>query len=553
LTGVASEGYGPSVRSRHSSATLIAPIAIFLLLSILVPPRSAAARSALANDYNGDGFADLAVAVRFESVGTVSAAGAVNVLYGSAGGLTAAGDQYLTQTTPGVPSVARSFEGDGLVVKGADLDLDGYADLVIGWANDTVGGITGAGSVIVLPGSPSGLTTAGAEIWNQSSTGIPGDPTEDEGFGGAIAVGDFEGDGYPDLAVGAPFDRVFPAAEFGHGSVTVIRGSPSGLTSAGATVLTKGTPGVPGTVSQFDRFGASLAAANFGRGPQTDLAIGAPWEDEAAPDDGGAAFVLYGSASGLTGASSQRFSQATPGISDGPDAHGLEDFGASVAAANFGASSHADLAVGVPNELVDEACLSIGDGSVTETGAVHVLYGSATGLSTSGAQLWTKSTPGVAGVLNCGEEFGSILAVGNLGKSGEADLVVGQPQPRFCEDGGAVSILYGSSAGITADGSRYLSQRSPGVPGDGACGEQFGSSLFTGRIRGSATGDLAIGVPCTGGNISGAVDVLFGSSTGISVSGAQRFSQLTPGVAGSGQFNSQFASALSGGPQAQYC
>jgi FG-GAP-like repeat/FG-GAP repeat len=556
LTGVSSPVYGPSVtRSRHTSK---APLAGLLVVSLLMAmplvlaPRRASAQSALRNDYNGDGFADLAVAVRFESVGTTAGAGAVNVLYGSAGGLTAAGDQYFTQATAGVPSPPREFEGNGLVVKGADLDRDGYSDLVIGWPHDTVWGITRAGSVIVLRGSPAGLTTVGSQIWTQSTTGIPGDPTHDEEFGGAIAVGNFDADGYPDVAVGAAFDRVFPAADFGHGSVTVIRGSPTGLTSAGAKVFTKGTPGVPGTVAQFDRFGASLAAANFGRGPQTDLAIGAPWDDEAAPEDGGAAFVLYGSAIGLTGTSSQRFSQATPGISDGTQGESDEEFGASLAAANFGRSSHADLALGVPKEVVDEACYS-GDGSALDTGAVHVLYGANTGLSASGAQFWTMDTPGVAGSLKCEEQFGWVLAVGNLGKSGQADLTVGQPQRGFCKDGGAISILYGSTSGITADGSRYLSQKSPGVPGEGGCSDIFGSSLFTGRIRGNATADLAIGAPCAGGDINGVVNVLFGSSTGITTQGAQRFSQLTPGVAGSGEFNAQFASALSGGPQAIFC
>lgn len=38
-------------------------------------------------DFNNDGYDDLAIGVQEESVGTITGAGAVNVLYGSSGGL----------------------------------------------------------------------------------------------------------------------------------------------------------------------------------------------------------------------------------------------------------------------------------------------------------------------------------------------------------------------------------------------------------------------------------------------------------------------------------
>jgi len=66
-------------------------------------PASAAGQRA---DFNGDGFDDLAVGAPFEDVGGALGAGAVNVLYGSAAGLTGAGSQLFTQDSPGVPGVA---------------------------------------------------------------------------------------------------------------------------------------------------------------------------------------------------------------------------------------------------------------------------------------------------------------------------------------------------------------------------------------------------------------------------------------------------------------
>ena len=46
-----------------------------------------------AGDFNGDGFADMAVGIRAEDVGTVGEAGAVAVLYGSPSGLVSSGSQ----------------------------------------------------------------------------------------------------------------------------------------------------------------------------------------------------------------------------------------------------------------------------------------------------------------------------------------------------------------------------------------------------------------------------------------------------------------------------
>jgi hypothetical protein len=62
-------------------------------------------------DFNQDGFADLAVGVPDEDVGGIPNAGAVNVLYGSAGGLSGTGSQFFTQETPGVGG---SAEGNDL-------------------------------------------------------------------------------------------------------------------------------------------------------------------------------------------------------------------------------------------------------------------------------------------------------------------------------------------------------------------------------------------------------------------------------------------------------
>ena len=67
------------------------------------------------SDFNNDGFADLAIGVILENVGTVRDAGAVNVLYGSAAGLqaTSPDDQFWNQDSPGVKDTAEGGDQFG--------------------------------------------------------------------------------------------------------------------------------------------------------------------------------------------------------------------------------------------------------------------------------------------------------------------------------------------------------------------------------------------------------------------------------------------------------
>jgi len=137
--------------------------------------------------------------------------------------------------------------------------------------------------------------------------------------------------------------------------------------------------------------GGSSVRADFDGDGFADLAVGVPGEDR----ERGAVNVIYGSARGLT-AVDQYWTQGTPGIKSA----GGWSFGFALAAANFGKSAHADLAVGLESAA---------------GGAVNVLYGSLYGLTAAGGQYWTPDTPGIKGKAEGSDRFGSAFAAGGPG------------------------------------------------------------------------------------------------------------------------------------------
>jgi hypothetical protein len=275
-------------------------------------------------DFNRDGFADLAVGVPGEDIGTIGSAGAVVALYGSAGGLTTNGTQLLTQAG-GATELNDAFGG---VLAAGDFNQDGFADLAVG-AGEDVGSVTDAGAVSMLVGSSSGLTTVGGRLFTQ----VGGAVEVEDFFGDTLAAGDFDRDGFADLAAGARFENVGSAIDAG--AVSVLYGSSAGLTRAGGRLFTQ----VGGAAEVQDFFGSALAAGDFDRDGFADLAAGAPGEDVGSVFNAGAVSVLYGSGGGLTRVGGQLFTQYTPGVASSAEA--LDNFGLTLAAGALGPGSSA--------------------------------------------------------------------------------------------------------------------------------------------------------------------------------------------------------------------
>jgi len=215
-----------------------------------------------AGDMNRDGYADLAVGVPLEDVGGVEDAGAVNVIYGSPAGLAAHGNQFWSQDSPGVGGRAEASDQLGFGLTVADFDLDGFADLVAGAYDDHVRTNEQVGAVNVLRGSARGLTAFGGQFWSQDTPGVREVAESGDVFGIDTAPGDFNGDGYMDLAIGAGGDSV--GAVLGAGVVNVIYGAESGLQAKAPEdqVWSEDGTGVGDGSEEDDGFGLEVGAAS---------------------------------------------------------------------------------------------------------------------------------------------------------------------------------------------------------------------------------------------------------------------------------------------------
>src|SRR5687767_15708364 len=151
-------------------------------------------------DFNGDDIADLAVGVPFEDQNGINAVGGVNIIYGSANGLTSSGDQFFDMTNFGFSH--NSNDHFGWALASGNFNGDDFSDLAIGVPDADVGSTADAGRVVLIDGSINGLNLATARPLSLLSGGRGS-------AGEALVWANFNGDDYDDLAVGIPGADVF--------------------------------------------------------------------------------------------------------------------------------------------------------------------------------------------------------------------------------------------------------------------------------------------------------------------------------------------------------
>ncbi|MCL4221364.1 MAG: integrin alpha [Phycisphaerales bacterium] len=491
----------------------------------LVAGAALASTQALAQDFNGDGFSDLAVGAPYEDLGAIVDAGAVTIIYGAGPGIGLAAvlpmpSVQITQATFGIdpPEAGDLF---GASMAWGDFNGDLFDDLAISAPGEShpITGVPGGGMVIVLYGSPGGLVPLAPPIIVQDPPLGPfplGDPAEpgDE-LGRALAAADFNGDGFADLALGVPGEDD-PAGVADVGIVHVLYGSPGPLMVGPGVPLIFQTAWPWGDALEAgDRFGQTLAAGDLDGDSIGDLAIGVPFEDVGAIVDAGMVHIAYGlPGPGLLPApTAETWTQASPGVPTAPVAG--DQFGTAMAIGNFDGVFGDDLAIGMP--LRDFA-------GNADAGSVITIYSAGVGPgleATVGAgapqasEWWHQNVAGIAETVEPGDLFGFALAAGDLNGDPFMDLVIGVPGESIGAapilSAGCIQVIYGAPPGLGLDAAfvpdQLFSQNTAGVPDVCEAGDAMGMSLTLGDYDGLFTLDVCIGVPLEDlGGGAGAVD-----------------------------------------------
>ena len=386
-------------------------------------------RAAVPFDFDGDRRPEIVVGMPESAEHAEDGPGGLVVIH--------RGDRDATPTviTPrdaGLPAPYESDDEFGYSPQSGDFDRDGRADLAVG--------VPGRDLVTVLYGSADGLGSDRRQTFGDR--GLPGGGR----YGHRLVAGDFDDDGFADLAVGAPGeDPTVP----GTGAIELLFGGSDGLTTERARTIERPD-------DDYFGFGRRLRTGHVNADRHLDLVVGAPdvpdgpaghvafcrgtergprrcqplddsgtssvavadvdgdgLEDivqgDHIDDDGSGEIRLWRGGPRAPVASPQTITQASESISGNDEAGDL--FGASVDAGDLDDDGFADMVVGVPGEN-------------GEAGGVIVIRGHRRGYALSGGTAFTRAWAAIPGVPTPGEEFGWVLAIVRLSGDDRPDLMV---------------------------------------------------------------------------------------------------------------------------------
>lgn len=399
--------------------------------------------------------------------------------------------------------------GRNSAIPTSDFNRDGINDLVAGLPRKA----SSDGSVTVLPGTTSGPSSAARKTLNQNSTGVPGSSEAGDLFGSDNAWADVNGDGYADLVIGVPGENG-TAAHADTGQVSVLYGP--GL-AGGKSYWTNEATRVAG-----EKLGTTVTAGDFNADGNADIfsvAPGKPGRWWAWDGKSGAAKTGYLNSSAYTGAVGYASAATGDFNKDGyadvavsfrdpsgigrllwlkGSATGLQRVGIldarggrSLAAGDLNGDGYTDLAVGQPSTTES--------GHTLKGGAVTAVFGSSTGLTSTGRKTFGQDTTGVPDTGETSDDMGASVSIGDVNLDGYDDILTGLPGEDITRSGvsqtnaGQVILLRGSATGPTATGSVAYHQDTTGVPGTTEPNDRLGSSVSLTDLSGYSRADLAIG------------------------------------------------------------
>ncbi len=333
----------------------------------------------------------------------------------------------------------------------------------------------------------TGIVKDGGTKIDDNVGGFGGEIGPGDEFGrSVVSIGDLDGDGVTDVAVGASHsDDGGTGPNDDRGSVWILFMRNDGTVKAEQKISdTEG--GFTGTLENSDRFGTSVASLGDLDGPGSGvvtLAVGAPGDDDGGESGEGAIWLLYLNADGNVNYH-EKISETSGGFTETLD--GGDEFGSSLASlGDFDGDAVPDMVVG---RWLDD------DGGTTASsnrGAVYMILLNANGTVKSYEKI-SDAQGNFAGVLDDGDWFGTgVTSLGDFDGDGVDDLAVGAPGDN--NGRGAVWLLFMNSDG-TVKSHVEIGDGLGGFVGALDDDDNFGYDVASmGDLDGDGVGDLAVG------------------------------------------------------------
>ncbi len=332
-------------------------------------------------DVNADGYDDVVVSATGDTTGGGANSGAIYLIYGQSSQLTSGAVSSMSNR-------ARFYAGPSVLAGSAiamgDINNDGFDDIIVGTSNDASTG----GAVYIIYGQAANYSGLSNTVGSLAK--FTGEAAGNS-FGGSIAVGDANGDGYDDFLVGASLNNDGGTAA---GSVYLFYGQSTqytGTTAASSVAELTGE-------AMADNFGATMTAGDITGDSLVDFIVTASGNDDGA-NGAGAVYVIPGSTTTITsGTGSASIYSEYTGVTTN-DAIGQ------VATADMNGDGVAEMIIG-------------GQSVSTGSGAVYIVAGGTTSGSLSTVSLATITGSGA-------ESFGRAVGSGDLNGDGYVELLVG--------------------------------------------------------------------------------------------------------------------------------